>query len=130
VISWFQSLLFQIQLVPLHRGGGGELLGGGSSYFLPPSASPSGYSLPRLPSAAFNPRKSGSHPAPLPGGGGGNVDGYEGVITILPGEGAAVAGAVSPRGGGMGGGGEVIINRSTYQVEPLYLSSETVLPIK
>ena len=28
------------------------------------------------------------------------------------------------------GGGEVRINRSTYQVKPFYLSSETVLPIK
>ena len=27
-------------------------------------------------------------------------------------------------------GGEVLINRSTYQVKPFYLSSETVLPIK
>jgi hypothetical protein len=29
-----------------------------------------------------------------------------------------------------GGGGEVRINCSTYRVKPLYLSSETVLPIK
>jgi hypothetical protein len=29
-----------------------------------------------------------------------------------------------------GEGGEVLINRSTYQVKPFYLSSETVLPIK
>jgi hypothetical protein len=29
-----------------------------------------------------------------------------------------------------GDGGEVRINRSTYQVKPFYLSSETVLPIK
>jgi hypothetical protein len=28
------------------------------------------------------------------------------------------------------GGGEVLINRSTYQVKPFYLSSETVLPIR
>jgi ribosome biogenesis GTPase A len=27
-------------------------------------------------------------------------------------------------------GREVLINRSTYQVKPFYLSSETVLPIK
>jgi serine/threonine protein kinase len=27
-------------------------------------------------------------------------------------------------------GGEVRINRSTYQAKPFYLSSETVLPIK
>ena len=32
--------------------------------------------------------------------------------------------------GGARGGGEVRINRSTYQVKPFYLSSETVLPIK
>jgi hypothetical protein len=29
-----------------------------------------------------------------------------------------------------GDGGEVLINRSTYQVKPFYLSIETVLPIK
>jgi hypothetical protein len=29
-----------------------------------------------------------------------------------------------------GVGGEVLTNRSTYQVKPFYLSSETVLPIK
>jgi hypothetical protein len=28
------------------------------------------------------------------------------------------------------GGGEVLINRSTYRVKPFYLSSETVLPFK
>jgi hypothetical protein len=33
-------------------------------------------------------------------------------------------------GGGEGQGGEVLINRSTYQVKPFYLSSETVIPIK
>jgi hypothetical protein len=27
-------------------------------------------------------------------------------------------------------GGEVLINRSTYQMKPFYLSKETVLPIK
>jgi hypothetical protein len=32
-----------------------------------------------------------------------------------------------PRGGG---GGEVLINRSTYQVKLFYPSSETVLPVK
>jgi hypothetical protein len=32
--------------------------------------------------------------------------------------------------GGDNGSGEVRINRSTHQVKPFYLSSETVLPIK
>jgi hypothetical protein len=55
---------------------------------------------------------------------------------VKPDVGATGAGFILNVGGvGVGfavdaNGGEVRINRSTYQVKPFYLSSETVLPIK